>query len=235
MTQTKRLIFRIKDLEKSFGSHQTVNIGKLDIHPGTIYGIIGNVGSGKTTLLNLLAGNVKPTSGFLYYDNNPYEINWLGKIVPNSEIFFAEKTGIYNSSKSVASFITNQFGNKKNVVQKRYFSKGGFQNIWERNLSKLTNGELHWLGMVLAIESDPRVLLIDDYGIYFDSSMENNFRSQLISMNRKLGTTIVLAAPSDIHLGKFSSVQVSLDNGHISRIRPGLTRKPGKKRRRRSR
>ena len=235
MTQTKRLIFRIKGLEKSFGSHQTVNIGKLDIHPGTIYGIIGNVGSGKTILLNLLAGNVKPTSGFLYYDNNPYETNWLGKIVPNSEIFFAGKTGILNSSKSVASFITNQFGNKKNVVQKRYFSKGGFQNIWERNLSKLTNGELHWLGMVLAIESDPRVLLIDDYGIYFDSSMENNFRSQLISMNRKLGTTIVLAAPSDIHLGKFSSVLVYLDNGHISRIRPGLTGKPGKKRRRRSR
>ena len=235
MTQTKRLIFRIKDLEKSFGSHQTVNIGKLDIHPGTIYGIIGNVGSGKTTLLNLLAGNVKPTSGFLYYDNNPYETNWLGKIVPNREIFFAGKTGILNSSKSVASFIINQFGNKKNVVQKRYFSKGGFQNIWERNLSKLTNGELHWLGMVLAIESDPRVLLIDDYGIYFDSSMENNFRSQLISMNRKLGTTIVLAAPSDIHLGKFSSVLVYLDNGHISRIRPGLTGKPGKKRRRRSR
>ena len=96
MKQTKRLIFRIKDLEKSFGSHQTVNIGKLDIHPGTIYGIIGNVGSGKTTLLNLLSGNVKPTSGFLDYDNNPYETNWLGKIVPNSEIFFAGKTGILN-------------------------------------------------------------------------------------------------------------------------------------------
>ena len=176
------------------------------------------MGSGKTTLLNLLAGNVKPTSGVLYYDNNPYETNWLGKIVPNSEIFFAGKTGMYNSSQSVASFITNQFGNKKNMVQKRYFSKGGFQNIWERNLSKLTNGELHWLGMVLAIESDPRVLLIDDYGIYFDSSMENNFRSQLISMNRRLGTTIVLAAPSDIHLGKFSSVLAYLDNGHISRL-----------------
>ena len=88
--------------------------------------------------------------------------------------------------------------------------------------------------MILSIENDPRVLLIDDYGIYFDSSMEKNFRSQLLSMHRRLGTTIVLAAPTDIYLRKFSSVLVYLDNGHISKIRPGQTGKVGKKRRRSS-
>tara|TARA_Y100000590_G_scaffold432030_2_gene547546 strand:+ start:899 stop:1603 length:705 start_codon:yes stop_codon:yes gene_type:complete len=232
MTQKKRLIFKVKNLEKTFGSHEAVNIGKLDIHPGTIYGLIGNVGSGKTTLLNLLAGRLKPTNGMLFYDNKPYKTNWLGKLIPNTEVFFAGNSGIYNSSQSVGTFIIKQFGNKKNVIKKRYFNKGTFQNIWGRNLSRLTNGELQWLGMILSIENDPRVLLIDDYGIYFDSNMENNFRSQLLSMNRRLGTTIVLAAPSDIYLRKFSSVLVYLDNGHISKIRPGQTGKVGKKRRR---
>ena len=232
MAQKKRLIFKVENLEKTFGSNEAINIGKLDIHPGTIYGVIGNVGSGKTTLLNLLAGKLKPTNGMLFYDNKPYETNWLGKVIPNKEVFFAGNSGIYNSNQSVGTFISNQFGNKKNVIQKRYFNKGTFKNIWGRNLSRLTNGELHWLGMILSIENDPRVLLIDDYGIYFDSSMENNFRSQLSSMNRRLGTTIVLAAPSDIYLRKFSSVLVYLDNGHISRIRPGQTGKLGKKRRR---
>ena len=234
MSQKKRLIFKVENLEKNFGSNEAINIGKLDIHPGTIYGVIGNVGSGKTTLLNLLSGKIKPTNGILFYDNKPYETNWLGKLIPNTEVFFAGNTCIYNSSQSVGTFISNQFGNKKNVIQKRYFNKGIFQNIWGRNLSRLTNGELHWLGMILSIENDPRVLLIDDYGIYFDSSMEKNFRSQLLSMNRRLGTTIVLTAPSDIYLRKFSSVLVYLDNGHISRIRPGQTGKLGKKRRRSS-
>jgi len=234
MAQIKRLIFKVENLEKTFGSHEAINIGKLDIHPGTIYGLIGNVGSGKTTLLNLLAGKLKPSNGMLFYDNKPYETNWLGKLIPNTEVFFAGNSDIYNSSQSVGSFIINQFGNKKNVIKKRYFNKGNFQNIWGRNLSRLTNGELHWLGMILSIENDPRVLLIDDYGIYFDSSMENNFRSQLLSMNRRLGTTIVMAAPSDIYLRKFSSVLVYLDNGHISKIRPGQTGKLGKKRRRSS-
>ena len=232
MKQKNRLIFKVENLEKSFGSCEALNIGKLNIHPGTIYGIVGNLGSGKTTLLNLLAGNIKPTKGLLYYDNNPYKTNWLGRLIPSSEVFFARNTSIYSSNQSVATFISNQLEKKRNVVEKRYFKKGSFQNIWKKDLPKLSNGESHWLGMILAIENDPRVLLIDDYGIYFDSNLENNFRSQLLNMNRRLGTTIVLAAPSDIYLRKFSSVLIYLDNGHISKIRPGLTGKQGKKRRR---
>ena len=231
MKQKKRLIFEIKNLIKVYGSTEVINIGRLDIHPGTIYGVVGNVSSGKTTLLKLLSGNIKPTDGLLYYENNPYKTNWLGKLVPNAEIFFSNNTGLYNSRSTVKNFIFDTFGNKKNVIQKRYFNKGSFKSIWQRNISKLTKGEMHWLGMLLAIENDPRVLLIDDYGIYFDSSMENNFRSQLLNMNRRLGTTIILTAPGDRYLRKFCSVLVYLDNGHISRIRPGIARKVNKKHR----
>ena len=54
MAQTKRLIFKVTDLEKSFGSNNVLKINKLEIHPGTIYGVIGTVGSGKSTLLDAL-------------------------------------------------------------------------------------------------------------------------------------------------------------------------------------
>ena len=50
MAQNKRLIFKVNDLEKDFGSYQALKIKKLEIHPGTIYGIIGTDGSGKSTL-----------------------------------------------------------------------------------------------------------------------------------------------------------------------------------------
>ena len=123
MKQKKRLIFEIKNLIKVYGSTEVINIGRLDIHPGTIYGVVGNVSSGKTTLLKLLSGNIKPTDGLLYYENNPYKTNWLGKLVPNAEIFFSNNTGLYNSRSTVKNFIFDTFGNKKNVIQKRYFNK----------------------------------------------------------------------------------------------------------------
>ena len=79
--------------------------------------------------------------------------------------------------------------------------------------------------MILACEVDPRVLLIDDYGMYFNGGMEKDFRNQITKMNRTLGTTIVLSAPSDMNLKHFASVLIYMDHGHISKIRPGKSRK----------
>ena len=72
--------------------------------------------------------------------------------------------------------------------------------------------------------------IIDNYGIYFEVGMENTFRNQLITMNRRLGTTILLASPNEAHLKKFCSVLVYLDNGYISGVRSGLSRRIGKRR-----
>jgi hypothetical protein len=47
-------------------------------------------------------------------------------------------------------------------------------------------------------------------------------------MNKDLGTTIIAVAPDDFHLKKFAAVLIYLDNGHISKIRPGKTKSQGK-------
>jgi len=91
-------------------------------------------------------------------------------------------------------------------------------------MKEISNAELNWLGMILAIEADPRVLLIDDYGAYFNNKMEKDFRSKIIKMNRTLGTTIIMTAPSDINLKYFASVLIFLDHGHIWKIRSGNTK-----------
>ena len=225
MAQTKRLIFRVTDLEKSFGSNNVLKVNKLEIHPGTIYGVIGTVGSGKSTLLNILSGVDQQSSGIVLYDDQPYERNWLGRIVAHEEVFYSRYPEIHGSGQTVSSYVSGKFGKKKNVIENRYFNEGSFKNLWSRKIKEISRGELHWLGMVLACEVDPRVLLIDDYGMYFNGGMEKDFRNQITKMNRTLGTTIVLSAPSDINLKHFASVLIYMDHGYISRIRPGKSRK----------
>ena len=224
MAQTKRLIFKVNNLEKSYGFYSVLKIGKLEIHPGTIYGIVGTVGSGKSALLNILAGIEKESSGTVLYDDEPYQSNWLGKILPHVEIFYSNNPELESSSQTVAGYVAEKFGKKKNVIENRYFNEGSFRNLWSRKMKLISQGERHWLGMILACEADPRVLLVDDYGIYFNANMEKDFRNQLTKMNRTLGTTLVLSSPTDVHLKKFASVLIYLDNGHISKIRPGLSR-----------
>ena len=123
---------------------------------------------------------------------------------------------------------------------KRHFSRPRFKHLWDRPISNLTKGELHWVGMVLSLESDPRVLLIDEYGIHLTNDMEKEFRSQLQKMNRRLGTTIIISSPNETVVKNFASVIIFLDNGHISKIRSRSNRqsnrsgKPDKRRRSRN-
>ena len=49
MNEVKRLIFKVEGLKKNYGSFEALNIKKLEIHPGTIYAIVGPPGSGKGT------------------------------------------------------------------------------------------------------------------------------------------------------------------------------------------
>jgi len=229
MAQTKRLIFNVNGLEKFYGSYQALKIGKLEIHPGTIYGIIGTVGSGKSSLLNILAGVEKQSAGTVLYDDNPYKTNWLGKITSHDEVFYSSNPELFASNQTVSNYVAQKFGKKKKVIENRYFNGGSFSNLWSRKISKISQGERHWLGMIFACETDPRILLIDDYGVSFNLNMEKEFRNQLTKMNRTLGTTLILSSPTDVHLKYFASVLIYLDNGHISKIRSGISRKPQRK------
>ena len=234
MNEIKRLIFKVDRLKKNYGSLEAINVKKLEIHPGTIYALVGPPGSGKTTLLEILSGAQKQSSGDLYFENFTYETNWFGKVKKHDEIFYNYGFDDYGTGTSVGKIISKMYGKKSNTIMKRHFSSPKFKHLWDRSVSSLTKGELHWVGMVLSLESDPRVLLIDEYGMYITNDMEQEFRSQLKRMNKTLGTTIIVSSPNEDLVKNFASVLIFMDNGHISKIRSksnrsGRPRRHGRK------
>ena len=62
-------MIEVQGLSKRFGGLIAVNNVSLKIARGSITGLIGPNGAGKTTLFNVIAGNLEPSSGRVFFDS----------------------------------------------------------------------------------------------------------------------------------------------------------------------
>ena len=74
----------VQKVSKRFGGVLAVDEVSLSVARGSITGLIGPNGAGKTTLFNVIAGNVKPSSGRILLDGSdvtglePHELFKVG-------------------------------------------------------------------------------------------------------------------------------------------------------------
>ena len=217
MNTNRDALYDISRVNVDISNENILNVRKLKFHKGAIYGVVGPAGSGKTTLLKLLSGLIKESSGEVKYDNSVFETNWIGKAILNPEIKFVDLLK-NDFGKSIPSKIKN---NKSKDVFSFYSKKMNLNRLLKNKTSVLSKGELAFANLSFALEDDPRVLIVDDYGIYFDYDTEINFRKKILLMNKNFGTTIILSSISDKILKLFTSVNIYLENGYVSKIRAG--------------
>ena len=64
-------MLRSESLTRKFGSKTAVDHVTLSLEPGHVYAMLGPNGSGKTTWMKMAAGLMKPTSGAVYFREQP--------------------------------------------------------------------------------------------------------------------------------------------------------------------
>jgi len=67
---TGAVLLRTEGLICDFGAVRAVNGVSLSVAAGTLHSLIGPNGSGKTTLFNLIAGEIRPSDGRVYFDGH---------------------------------------------------------------------------------------------------------------------------------------------------------------------
>jgi lipopolysaccharide transport system ATP-binding protein len=126
----------------------------FDLYPGETLGIIGRNGVGKSTLLRLMAGIIKPNTG--YFINNGYQISLLSLNLG----FIYYLTGRENAILSGMLM-----GLRKAEIQAKMeaiieFSELG--KFFDQPIATYSSGMLARLGFSVAFQVDPDVLLIDE-------------------------------------------------------------------------
>ena len=86
-------------------------------------------------------------------------------------------------------------------------------------MDELSSGLRYRVHLISVIESDPKVLVIDDYGMNFDTKLKREFNRRILNTVKSRGTTVILSTTEANSLRNFATVVVYLDNGHISKVR----------------
>ena len=170
----------------------------IRIEPGTRVAIAGPSGSGKTSLLLLLSGLERPTTGQVLIDG----IDLGGLDSDGLADLRRERIGIVFQSFHLLpslSALDNaalplQMAGASGARQTAadMLARVGLSDRLHHRPSQLSGGEQQRVAIARALVHRPRLLLADEPTGNLDDQTAESVRELLFSLNRELGTTLVL-------------------------------------------
>ena len=211
----------MRDVHKSFGSHQVLNGINLDIEHGSVVTLIGPSGSGKSTMLRclnlletiddgeiLLDGTDISIPGF---DANPVRRR-IGMVFQNFNLF---------PHMSVRDNITlspiRSLGINKSLARVKaleLLERFGLADKADSYPDQLSGGQQQRVAIVRALAVEPEILLLDE----ITSSLDPELVGEVLDVVRELqasGMTLVLATHEMGFARDTSDVVCVLDGGVI--------------------
>ena len=162
----------------------------FSVFPGQVVGIVGKSGSGKTTLASLIAGNLLPTTGRVFYDD--FERSFISDESFLSQIGFIEQNNqLYAGSiqsnvaysddlpnldlmdRSIDLSYSREFIARFPQELETYLAEGGLG---------LSGGQKQRLCIARTIYSDPKVMLFDEATSALDAESEKAISDNLRSI-----------------------------------------------------
>lgn len=151
------MILESNEATKKYGGKTAVDHVSLKLESGLVYAMLGPNGSGKTTWMKMVAGLVKPTSGEIFYQNQP-----IGKESKKEIAYMSTEPYFYNwmSVADVGKYYADFFDD---------FSMEKYQQMIARmeltedmKAKKLSSGMMAKLKIAVTMARKARIYLLDE-------------------------------------------------------------------------
>lgn len=197
---SENLKFKIRGLNKSFGSHHVLQGVDLDIKKDSSIVILGGSGSGKSVLIKSLIGLLEPDSGSILFDGIE-SINFTSKerLKMLESCGYLFQAGALFDSLNVKDNITF-FAQKKlslnksearDLAHRKLRSVGLEERILDLYPSELSGGMQKRVALARAIATDPKVIFFDEPTTGLDPIMSNVINDLIIKVRDELGATTI--------------------------------------------
>ena len=204
-------ILRMNDVKKSFGSLQALDGVTFGVNEKEIHILIGPNGSGKTTLINVISGFYKGDSGTVALAGKditglpPYKLYAMGitrtfqipslftKLTVMENVLVAAK-GNPGESFTHSLFKNSWMKQETEETERAYavLQLLGLDNIWDRQASTLSGGQMKLLELARALMSDAKVVLLDEPISGVNPTLAHEIFGRILKLRDELGVTFLI-------------------------------------------
>ena len=122
-------ILQLKNISKNFGAIKALDDVSLSLNQGEVLGLMGDNGAGKSTLVKIIAGNFKPSSGNIIFEDEKVEFNKpMDARDKKIEVVYQDLALCDNLTAASNIFLTREI--KKNFG---FFSIINFRKMYEKS------------------------------------------------------------------------------------------------------
>ncbi|MBP2149419.1 ABC transporter ATP-binding protein [Xanthobacter flavus] len=196
------------------GAVIAVRDADLVVNPGEFVSIIGPSGCGKSTFLNAVAGFLKPTSGMVTVDGEPVK----GPSADRGMVFQQYSLFPWKTVRENVEFGLKMRGMGKSeraVAARTLLGLAGLSAFEDHYPDRLSGGMKQRVGIVRALATGPKVLLLDEPFGALDAQTRVIMQQILTNLWQRLGIS-VLFVTHDIDEAIFLS-----DRIYVMTARPG--------------
>jgi iron(III) transport system ATP-binding protein len=210
----------IEHVSFGYGGTSVLEDVSLDVAQGEFFAFLGPSGSGKTTLLRLIAGFGTPASGRILIGGRdvtalpPWSRNvgmvfqsyalWPHMTVAKNVAFGLERRKLPRKE------IARRVAAALELVELSPFA--------DRRPAQLSGGQQQRVALARTIVIEPEVLLLDEPLSNLDAKLRVEMRSELKTLQRKLGITAVYVTHDQEEANAVADRIAVLDGGRIQQI-----------------
>jgi ABC-2 type transport system ATP-binding protein len=184
-------IIQTEQLTKSYGAHRGIIDVDLAVEQGEVFGFLGPNGAGKTTTIRVLLDLIRPTSGRamvfgIESSADPVAIHRRVGYIPGEFTLYDRLTG-----GQTLTYFANLRGGVDRAYQQQLVER--FDINPSRRFKELSKGNKQKIGLVIALQHRPDLLILDEPTSGLDPLVQQSFYA-LVREAQAEGRTVFLSS-----------------------------------------
>ena len=228
-------MIKVQNLHRHFGGFHAVDGSSLEIHEGSITGLVGPNGAGKTTLFNVIAGVLPPTSGKVTMAGEditgmpPHALFHKGLLRTFqiahefSSMSVRENLMMVPGRQSGEILWNTWFGRKRIANEERaLLAKADevleFLTIYhlrDEKAGNLSGGQKKLLELGRTMMVDARIVFLDEVGAGVNRTLLNTIGDAILRLNRERGYTFCMIEHDMEFIGRLCDPVIVMAEGKV--------------------